>query len=311
MDATLSMIAGERREADLQSAALAHLTQINLDDLVSSFGWQDRPLLAGLLRRVLRNPARTFARQIAEFDNAVEQVGLVGASRHILPNYVQDVRVFGEDNIPSGPFLALANHPGLSDALSLFAALDRPDLQVIALQRPFLQALPHASKQLSCLSEEASSYAAAIRKVGTHLRAGGATLTFPAGHIEPDPNIDPEGAASLKAWARSADVFVRLAPETAILPVLVRGVVWPKAARNWLVTLRRTPAEKDKAAAALQLLANIVLRLKPVGVTVQIGKPMYARDLNMTKTQAMHQTILAEMAKMIRNPVHGRGRTVA
>jgi hypothetical protein len=54
-------------------------------------------------------------------------------------------------------------------------------------------------------------------------------------------------------------MFVRLAPEAAILPVLVRGVVWPMAAHNWLTQLRRCSMDREKTAAALQLLAHLVL----------------------------------------------------
>src|ERR1700722_14309979 len=45
------------------SRRLDRLTQINLDNLVSSFGWEKRPLLASILRRILVIPARKFARQ--------------------------------------------------------------------------------------------------------------------------------------------------------------------------------------------------------------------------------------------------------
>lgn len=291
---TLSVMAGQDQDADVRSAAIARLTQINLDDLVSSFGWQDRPLISSIARRLLRNPAQKFAHQIVEFDTAVGRDGLASAARNALSNYVRDVRVFGRDHIPAGPFLALANHPGMSDALSLFGALNRPDLLVVASQRPFLRALPHTSRLLSCLSDEPFAHAAAIRKVSKHLRAGGAALSFPAGQIEPDPLVHGSAAGSLASWAQSAGVFVRLAPETAILPVVVRGVVWSKMAHRW-------PAQ-EKTAAALQLLANIVLKIRPVSVSVEIGRPIYASDLGTTSTQVLHQAVLAGMSHLIRNP---------
>lgn len=305
------MIAAEPREAEFRAAAMARLTEINLDDLVLSFGWQDRPLLADVTRRLLRSPAKTFAHQIVEFDTAVGKEGLVDASRRTLSRYVSDVRIFGRDHIPAGSFLALANHPGMTDALSLFGALKRPDLLVVALQRPFLEALPHISKQLSCLSEEPSSHAAVVRKVGAHLRAGGAALSFPAGHIEPDPNLSGGAMESLQSWTQSAGVFLRLVPETAILPVLVRGVVWPKAAHNWLTRLRQTATDREKVAAALQLLASIVLKIRPVSVSVQIGRAINAHDLGTTKPHAIHQAVLSEMVMMIRNTPDGEGERLA
>lgn len=283
------------------------LTQINLDDLVASFGWQNRPLLARLSRKLFMSPAQTFAHQMSEFDSAIGLQGLVRASRLALRHYVRDIRIFGADRIPASAFLALSNHPGMSDTLSLFAALNRPDLKIIAFQRPFLEALPYTSNQLFYLSDDESTRIALIRKVSTHLRHGGAALTFPAAHIEPDPDIHNDAMESLGSWTDSAGVFIRLAPETAILPVLVRGVVWAKAAYHWLTKLNKTKREQEKLAAALQLLAYTALKVKPVSARVQIGKPIYAKELGTTETKVIHQAVLAEMAQLIENPPVGEG----
>ena len=201
------------------------LTSINLDDLVSSFGWQDYPLPARLLRSLFLKPARTFAEFMVEFDNAVAERGLADASRLTQNHFVQDVRVFGLDLIPDSAFLALSNHPGMSDTLSAFCALNRTDLKIIALDRPFLNALPNTSKQLFYVKDDPASRMSLVRQVTSHLRAGGAALTFPAGQIEPDPDVYEGAVNSLQTWTDSAGVFIRMAPETAILPILIRGVV--------------------------------------------------------------------------------------
>ncbi len=286
---------------------VAALTQINLDDLVSSFGWQNRPLLAHLSRKLFIKPAQTFAHQMADFDSAIGIHGLVEASRLTLRHYVRDIHIFGRDRIPASAFLALSNHPGMSDTLSLFVALNRPDLKIIAFQRPFLEALPYTSNQLFLLDDDESSRIALIRKVSTHLRNGGAALTFPAGHIEPDPDIHNGTVESLQSWTDSAGVFIRLAPETAIVPVLVRGVVWAKAAYHWLTKINKTKTEQEKLAAALQLLAYTMLKIKPVSARVQIGNPIYAKALSTTETKIIHQAVLAEMVQLIENPPEGEG----
>src|SRR5690606_23804734 len=173
------------------------LTQINLDDLIASFGWQDRPLLARLVRRTLITPPQIFAHQMVAFDSAIQNCGLVEASRLAIRHYVNTLHVFGRERIPTSGFLALSNHPGMTDTLSLFIALNRDDLKIIALDRPFLNALPNMSKQLAYVSEDSSSRIRLIRQIGTHLRNGGAALTFPAGHIEPDPDVHSGAAESL------------------------------------------------------------------------------------------------------------------
>lgn len=285
------------------------LTQINLDDLVTSFGWQNQPILARLLRHTFIRPAQTFAIQMTNFDVPVGTHGLVEASRLTLRNYVRDLRIFGADRIPAGPFLALSNHPGMSDTLSLFVALNRPDLKIIAFNRPFLNALPNVSKQLFYLDDAPASRIKLVRQVSTHLRNGGAALTFPAGHIEPDPDVHDDALESLRSWIDSASVFIRLAPETAVLPVLVRGVVWKKAAYHPLTYLKRTRPEREKLAGALQLLAHTIWNIKPVTVRVQIGKPIYAKDLGTTETQVIHHAVLEEMKPLIGNPPEGQGES--
>ena len=283
------------------------LTQINLDDLVSSFGWQDQPLLGRLLRRLFIRPAHTFAIQMKNFDNPIATHGLVEASRLTLRQYVQDLRVFGADRIPRGSFLALSNHPGMSDTLSLFVALNRPDLKIIAFNRPFLSALPNVSKQLLYLDDDPASRMTLVRQMSTHLRKGGAALTFPAGQIEPDPDVHDGALESLRSWTDSAGIFIRMAPETAVLPVLVRGVVWKKTAYHPLTYLKRTREQREKLAAGLQVLVQMVWKIKPVTVQVQIGKPICVEDLGTTETQVIHQAVVTEMRRLIENPPEDQG----
>ena len=283
------------------------LTQINLDDLISSFGWENRPLLARLLRQTFTSPPQAFAHQMVEFDSSIPTHGLVEASRCAIRNFVDDLRVFNRECIPDGAFLALSNHPGMTDTLSLFIALNRPDLKIIALDRPFLNALPNMSKQLAYVTNDAASRIRMIRQVSTHLRNGGAALTFPAGHIEPDPDIQRGATESLQSWTDSAGVFLRMAPAAAILPILVRGVVRKKTANHPLTYLKRARPEREKLTAALQLLAHVMLKRKDVQIRVQIGEPVYARSLGTTETRVIHQAVIAEMRKLIEHPPLGEG----
>jgi len=283
------------------------LTRINLDDLAEAVGWQSLPLLGPFLRKVFYRPARRFAERVWEFDTDVGECGLADAARLAQRRYVQDVVVFRPDRIPDSAFLALSNHPGMTDTLSLFVALNRPGLKIIALDRPFLNAMPNTSRQLFYVKPDSSFRMNLIRQVTTHLRAGGSALTFPAGHIEPDPDVHQGAVESLRTWTDSAGVFLRMAPHIAVLPVLVRGVVWDRAARHPLLLLKRTRQDKDKLAGAIQLFAHVVWNLKPVTVRVQIGKPIYAHDLGTTETMVIHQAVLAEMKRLIENPPEQEG----
>jgi len=285
------------------------LTEVNLDDLVSSFGWEDYPLMAWMLRGLFAGPARKFARQMLDFDDAVGQIGLVDAARKMQRRYVHNVRIFS-DPLPAGPFLALSNHPGMVDTLALFSALNRLDLKIIAVDRPFLKALTNTSQRLFYVSDDPTARMALVRQVSGHLRSGGAALTFPAGKIEPDANVYPGAVEALQGWTDSVGVFIRMAPETAILPVLVRGVIWEKTARHPLTRLKKTQEEREKLAAAFQLLAHVVWDRKPLDVTVQVGKPITVAGLGSKETGVIHQAVLAEMKRLIENPPVGAGVSV-
>lgn len=280
---------------------LDNLTEINLDDLVASFGWQKRPLLARMLRVFFRKPARTFARHVIEYDNAVGEKGIVEGGLNLTRKYDKALRIIGADRIPESAFLALSNHPGMTDTVALFAALNRNDLRIIALDRPFLNALPHTTSHLFYVYDDPAKRMTLVRQVSAHLKKGGAILTFPAGHIEPDPDVYPGAAESLKDWTDSVGVFIRMAPDAAILPVLVRNVVAKKYASHWLLKIKKTKEEKEKLATALQLLGMVIFNEKPVTVTVQIGKPIYAKDLGSTETDVIHRAVLDEMKRLIEN----------
>ena len=280
---------------------LDRLTQINLDDLVSSFGWVERPVLASMLRRGCTTLAREFARQMAEFDNAVGQRKLCAAALEIIQKlYVREVCIYGREYVPSdGPVLFLSNHPGMTDTLSLLAAINRSDLKVMALHRPFLASLENTAKQCFFVGDEPGSRTGAIRQISRHLRHGGSALSFPAGGIEPDPGIYPGALESLDNWTDSVGLFTRFAPETAVVPVLVSGVIWEKTAHHWLTRLKRTRPEREKLAAALQLLVMILRELKPTTIHVRFAKAILRAEIEPSGPANIHQVVISRMRELI------------
>jgi hypothetical protein len=272
------------------------LTRINLDDLVSSFGWQADPLPAWLLRQVFHAPAARFARQMLAFDRSIGQDGLAEAARLMLRDFAQEVQIHGQEHLPqTGPALFLSNHPGMVDTLALFSSINRPDLRIIALNRPFLQSLPEISQHLFYVSENPSERMSAVKKAAAHLRAGGALLTFPAGQIEPDAEVYPGALESLKDWTDSAGVFLRFAPETQIVPTFVRGVLWEKAVKHPLTRIKKTRLEREKLGAALQLLAHLLLKVHPLQVKVQFAEPITLAEVGSTEMAAIHAKIMERM----------------
>ena len=231
--------------------AVSSLTRINLDDLVASFGWQDAPILASALRAVFHAPAGKFARQMLRFDAEVADHGLSAAAQDLFHRYAQSLSVQGAENVTGeGPALFLSNHPGMVDTLALFIAIARPDLKIIAVERPFLQSLVNTSQQLIFISDDPARRMAAVRQAAAHLKAGGAALTFPAGKIEPDAAVYPGALEALQGWSESAGVFLRFAPQAKIIPTFVRGVLWERAVKHPLTRVKKTRDERERLGAA-------------------------------------------------------------
>ena len=130
-----------------------------------------------------------------------------------------------------------------------------PDLRVIALDRPFLRALPNVARHLILVPNHDVGRMGAVRAGVKHLKQGGALLTFPAGEIEPDPATFGRRKAldSLACWSKSFALFARRVPRTRFVPAIVSNVISPEAQRDVLTRLRRTAHDKQRLAAALQV----------------------------------------------------------
>jgi hypothetical protein len=279
---------------------LRALTEINLDDLVSSFGWENYPLPAHLLRWVFRSPAEKFARQMLAFDDCVGQSGLPEGASDTLKEFAQSLEVCGAEDLPQGgPVLFLSNHPGMVDTLALFAGINRPDLRIIALDRPFLLSLPNVAGHLLFISDKPSERMSAVKKAAAHLRAGGALLTFPAGQIEPDAQVYPGALESLNDWTDSAGVFLRFAPQTKIVPTFVSGVLWDKAVKFPLTKIKKTRFEREKLGASFQLLAHILFDVRPLKVKIRFAKPITLEEVGLQDAAAIHAKVIERMQCLI------------
>ena len=96
-----------------------------------------------------------------------------------------------------GPLLLVSNHPGLADAVALFAATPRDDMRMIAADRPFLDALPNTSRYLLTIAETSAGRSGSCGRRPGILQGGGAVLTFPGGRIESDPVVSPRAVEAL------------------------------------------------------------------------------------------------------------------
>lgn len=256
------------------------LIRINIDDMLISLGWRNLASGRRLLGPLFHRPARLFARQVLDYDRGVRELGLAGGARRLLSTYVKSCEIHGAEHLPaSGPLLILPNHPGMVDTVALFAALPRPDLRVLAAERPFLAALPATCPYLFFVPEN-DGRSEVIRQTARYLRTGGAVLTFPGGQIDPDPRVMPGAVSALENWSPSTGIFIRLVPDLQVLPVIVSGVIAPQSLRHPLTKLRRQPRDRQRLAATLQILTKVYFpNLWPVHVHVDILPPIPGREL--------------------------------
>jgi len=257
---------------------LAALTDVNIDDMLRGVGFEHVQRGRTLLRWVLHRCAQQFARKIVYYDDLVGVRGLAAGGAWAVTHFADRLAAIDREHVPHhGPVLIVANHPGLCDTTALFAAIDRPDLRVLAAWRPFLHALPHTSRYLLYVDDTQHKRVSAVRAVARHLRGGGAVLTFPGGQIEPDPYVQSGAAEALDRWNESVAVFARFAPDAIVVPAIVSGVVSPAALHHPLTRIRRHPRDQQWLAGLLQLQFR---SLQQGTVRVQFGQPIEAAQPN-------------------------------
>ncbi len=164
----------------------------------------------------------------------------------------------------------VANHPGLFDALALFAAIGRDDLATLAARRPLFDALPNVRRRLLAI-EPGAAGGLALRRALHHLRRGNALLHFPAGRIEPDPRVAPPGTPLLQPWKPGLDVLLaaaaRTCPDLRVATALVSGVI----SRRALAAAGALARANGLTDALVPLLQLSLPGFKDVAVRVRFG----------------------------------------
>lgn len=276
------------------------LIDINLDELLDSIGLAGRrPMLRGLLRPF----ARRFAHTVRRFDDEVGKGGLAAGSAWLVRRMTGGLMVAGATQVPSdGPLLILANHPGMTDTVALFASLAaRRDLLVIAQDRPFLRALPHVARRVIFVAEDGASRTRVLRAGARHLAQGGALLTFPAGVIEPDPSAAGTSLAidALQDWSASFALLARAQPATRIVAAIVRDVISADALHHPVTRWRQREADRDKLAATLQILWR---PYQATAARVAFGVVEAASGTQRADAAALRQAVIARAAALIASP---------
>jgi 1-acyl-sn-glycerol-3-phosphate acyltransferase len=259
-------------------------------DLVVLSGVDRSPLGRRLLQLLLGARLRQFAQNVGAYNADLARRGLADASQALCKRYGGRVVASGLEHVPTaGPLLVVANHPGMFDTLAIYATLPRSDVRALARPQPLLSLLPSLAPNLLMLPDEGPGRAGGLREVQRVLRAGGALLLFPAGHLEPEPALAGKhglnGVTSdepLGPWSSGVGTLVRRAARKGVpLQVVPTSIAGALSIATWrwfgpLVKLRRSLRGREDLAAVLQLAFP---RLGPTTVRVRYGPPLAAAQL--------------------------------
>jgi hypothetical protein len=147
----------------------------------------------------------------------------------------------------------------------------------------------------------------AIRAASEHLRRGGSLLVFPAGAIEPDPALGAlDARTAFMNWSASIDLFARSNPLTQIIPVLISGVLNPRAQTSFLAHLRTRKEEREWLGATLQL---VLPWYRNVHAEIRFGRAVVAgSSLRRASPRVATDLVIAEMQDLLASSWRGQGR---
>ena len=265
------------------------LTEILAKEAAEALGWEHGRPGRSVAQAMLRPAARRIAREFVACDEVLASRALPEAARWVLEHFTASVETAGLERVPrTGPILLVANHPGLTDAMALVAALDRPDVRIVAADYPFLHAMRGLGSRLIFLGAGALQLAW-IRAVSRDLRQGSVVLLFPAGRLEPDPAVFGTRGALLP-WSESVGIIHRHAPEAQVVPAAVTGVLSARAFAHPLTHVRKTPRDRQRVATLLQMIDRHSRR---VTARIAFGEPIVAAgdNVNAQLAQRMNNLI--------------------
>lgn len=259
----------------------AALREAVLREFFWLLGVPEESLLRRSLQPVLGPVVGRFTDLAAEFDQRVARVGLPAAVRPYIPRFTTGVTALGADYVPtSGPVLLVSNHPGAYDLFAILSQLPRADIRAIVSEISILRHLPATVPHFILIGRDERSRMAAVRAAVRHLRAGGLLFIFPGGIVDPDPSFMPGASQALPRWSPSLELFLRRAPETRVVPIVVSGVLSPTWLHSPVTRLREHPKDRQKVAEAFQVLQQLLfpgsLRTSPL---ITFAPPLQAADL--------------------------------
>ncbi|MGZ9223739.1 MAG: 1-acyl-sn-glycerol-3-phosphate acyltransferase, partial [Anaerolineales bacterium] len=228
-----------------------------------------RKLIASLTGKAIQG----FTELASDLDCVVENEGLAGGARWLLPRFVKGHSAQGVENIPStGPLVIASNHPAYVDSVVISAHVPRRDYKVIIGEIPFFKNLPNINRNaiFAPAPTDPMGRMQVIREVIRHLKNNGAILIFPRGGIEPDPAWMPHPDAEFDHWSRSLEIFLKQVPHTQVLVTIVSGVIAKAAMHHPITRARRARPDRQRLAFMYQFIRQMISGREIFGLTPRV-----------------------------------------
>jgi len=240
---------------------ILELHQTLLYELTKAFALPQYPWIHSMIRLIFGRAVRIAAEIGIRLDYAVEEGGIPGGARWLLPRFVKSYGARGVENIPShGPLVIASNHPASIDSILISALITRPDYKVIIGDIPFFEHLPHVKENAIFAPDLriTSGRMQVIREAIRHLKSGGALLIFPRGSIEADPAYMPDPDGEFHLWSRSLEIFLQRVPNLQVLVTIASGVISPTAMRHPITWFRKARPDRQRLAFLYQLIRQFL-----------------------------------------------------
>jgi hypothetical protein len=237
-----------------------NLTRILCGEMFKALGFSRDGILSKAFSPLVRNPIHQFSKIAVGFDQRVRTLGFQQASQRILPNFIKDMNVSGNECIPkSGPLLVASNHPGAHDALVIAANLPRDDIKIVVnIPLDFINKLPTTLQHFLYAPPDPHVRIKVVRSAIKHLKDGGALLLFASGGIDPDPACMPGSEDAIKNWSRSIEFFLRRVPETQLLITIISGILSPKYVKHAFTLFRKSRRDKQRISEFFQVIHQML-----------------------------------------------------
>ena len=289
--------------------SVKELTETLLSQIMSVMGLKHTNLLTRVLHGIFQTPAHRMAKLLVELDQNIAQHNLYYAADVFVRNFVSRYECSGSDTIPKqGPLMVVSNHPAAYDVFILVAAIQRPDLMVLASDIQIIQMLPHMAEHIIPVPYHIPSRLETIKSTEKHLKNGGAIFLFPRGNIEPDPAVSPGAEQSLSGWSSSIGHFVHNVPETASVVAAASGMLSAKWYKNPLINIWKKYEQRQKVAEIFQVASQLFTGRVPTTIPrVTFSPPLTIEALG--GESAGDEVIWASLTSQVRTLLTSHQRT--